>query len=117
MGQLTTHVLDMMSGRPAAGVTVELFALDSDGRELLAKAVTNQDGRCEKPLRADSVFRIGIYELVFHVGDYFAAGGAAESESPFLDVVPVRFSVADAARNYHVPLLVSAYGYSTYRGS
>ena len=117
MGQLTTHILDIMSGKPAAGVKVELFAVDGDGRELLAMAVTNQDGRCEKPLLADSAFGAGTYELVFHVGDYFAAGGAAESEPPFLDVVPVRFSVADAERNYHVPLLVSAYGYSTYRGS
>ena len=80
-------------------------------------AVTNQDGRCEKPLLADSAFGAGTYELVFHVGDHFAAGRAAESEPPFLDVVPVRFSVADAECNYHVPLLVSAYGYSTYRGS
>ncbi len=117
MGQLTTHILDIMSGKPAAGVKVELFALDGDGRELLAMAVTNQDGRCEKPLLADSAFRAGTYELVFHVGDHFAAGGAAKSEPPFLDVVPVRFCVADAERDYHVPLLVSAYGYSTYRGS
>ncbi len=117
MGQLTTHILDIMSGKPAAGVKVELFALDGDGRELLAMAVTNQDGRCEKPLLADSAFGAGTYELVFHVGDHFAAGRAAESEPPFLDIVPVRFSVADAERNYHVPLLVSAYGYSSYRGS
>ena len=117
MGQLTTHILDIMSGKPAAGVTVELFGLDGDGRELLAMAVTNQDGRCEKPLLADSAFGAGTYELVFHVGDYFAAGGATASGPPFLDLVPVRFSVADAERNYHVPLLVSAYGYSTYRGS
>ena len=117
MGQLTTHILDIMSGKPAAGVKVELFALDGDGRELLAMAVTNQDGRCEKPLLADSAFGAGTYELVFHVGDHFAAGGAAESGPPFLDVVPVRFGVADAERDYHVPLLVSAYGYSTYRGS
>ena len=117
MGQLTTHILDIMSGKPAAGVKVEVFALDGDDRELRASAVTNSDGRCEKPLLADSAFRVGTYELVFHVGEHFAAGDAVESEPPFLDVVPVRFSVVDAERDYHVPLLVSAYGYSTYRGS
>jgi 5-hydroxyisourate hydrolase len=117
MAQLTTHILDIMSGKPAAGVTVELFALDGKDRELLAMAVTNQDGRCEKPLLAESAFGAGTYELVFHVGDHFAAGSAATSEPPFLDVVPVRFCVAAAERDYHVPLLVSAYGYSTYRGS
>ena len=117
MGQLTTHILDIMSGQPAAGVKVEVFAVHGDGRELLAMAVTNADGRCEKPLLAEGAFGAGVYELVFHVGEHFAAAGAAAGEAPFLDLVPVRFSVADAGRDYHVPLLVSAYGYSTYRGS
>ena len=117
MGQLTTHILDIMSGQPAAGVTVELFTLGGGGRELLAMAVTNADGRCEKPLLAEGAFEPGVYELIFHVGEYFTAGGAAASQPPFLDLVPVRFCVADAGRDYHVPLLVSAYGYSTYRGS
>ena len=117
MGQLTTHILDIMSGQPAGGVTVELFALKGEDRELLAKAVTNADGRCEKPLLADEAFRAGAYELVFHVGPYFAAAEAALAEPPFLDAVPVRFSVAAAEGHYHVPLLVSPYGYSTYRGS
>ena len=117
MGQLTTHILDIMSGQPAGGVTVELFALKGEDRELLAKAVTNADGRCEKPLLADEAFRVGSFELVFHVGDYFANNGAAVSEPPFIDAVPVRFSVSDAEANTHVPLLVSPYGYSTYRGS
>lgn len=121
MGRLTTHILDIMSGRPAAGVTIELFQLDGDsdgaGRNLLARAITNADGRCEKPLLEGEVFRAGTYELVFHVGEYFARAGAAVTEPPFLGAVPVRFSLADADSHYHVPLLVSPYGYSTYRGS
>ena len=121
MGRLTTHILDTMSGKPAAGVTIELFHMggDSDGagRDLLAKAITNANGRCEKPLLEGDVFRVGVYELVFHVGEYFAKAGVAVSEPPFLDAVPVRFSIADADSHYHVPLLVSPYGYSTYRGS
>lgn len=121
MGRLTTHILDIMSGSPAAGVTIELFHLDGtgdgDGRDLLAKAITNADGRCEKPLLEGDVFQVGNYELVFHMGDYFAARDAAVTEPPFLGAVPVRFSVADADSHYHVPLLVSPYGYSTYRGS
>lgn len=117
MGRLTTHILDTMSGKPAAGVTIELFHMDGDGRNLLAKALTNTDGRCEKPLLEGDVFRVGIYELVFHVGEYFAEAGASVSEPPFLDAVPVRFSVSDTDSHYHVPLLVSPYGYSTYRGS
>ena len=125
MGRLTTHILDTMSGKPAAGVTIELFCMDgasasdSDGagRDLLAKAITNADGRCEKPLLEGDVFRVGVYELVFHVGEYFAKAGVAVTEPPFLDAVPVRFSVSDPDSHYHVPLLVSPYGYSTYRGS
>lgn len=117
MGRLTTHILDIMSGRPAAGVTIELFRLDGDNRDLLARGITNADGRCEKPLLEDEAFRAGSYELVFHVGKYFAQAGAALTEPAFLDAVPVRFSVADADSHYHVPLLVSPYGYSTYRGS
>ena len=121
MGRLTTHILDISSGSPAAGVTIELFHLngagDGNGRDLLAKAITNADGRCEKPLLEDEIFRAGEYELVFHVGEYFAAKGATVTEPPFLGAVPVRFSIADADSHYHVPLLVSPYGYSTYRGS
>ena len=115
-----TNLFDRWRGtkrRPRCNVDSIRKALDGDDRELRASAVTNSDGRCEKPLLADSAFRVGTYELVFHVGEHFAAGDAVESEPPFLDVVPVRFSVVDAERDYHVPLLVSAYGYSTYRGS
>ena len=112
MGRLTTHVLDTAAGRPAAGVRV---VLRGDGH-VLAEGATNADGRMDKPLLEGAAFKPGSYELTFHVGDYFRAGGVALSDPPFLDVVPLRFSIADDA-HYHVPLLVSPYGYSTYRGS
>ncbi len=112
MGRLTTHVLDTAAGRPAAGVRV---VLRRDG-QVLAEGATNADGRMDRPLLEGAAFKPGGYELTFHVGDYFRAGGAALSDPPFLDVVPLRFSIADDA-HYHVPLLVSPYGYSTYRGS
>lgn len=114
MGRLTTHVLDTASGKPAAGVRVELRR-DGDP-VVLAQATTNADGRLDKPLLEGAAFKSGCYELIFHVGDYFRAGGVALADPPFLDVVPLRFAVADDA-HYHVPLLVSPYGYSTYRGS
>jgi hydroxyisourate hydrolase len=104
---LTTHVLDIARGRPAAGVAITL----ARGDEVLATAVTNADGRTDAPL-IDRLEK-GTYELRFAVGDYFAAGG----EPPFLDVVPVRFGVSDPAAHHHVPLLVAPGGYSTYRGS
>ena len=112
-GRLTTHVLDTAAGRPAAGVTVELFR---DGASV-AQAVTNADGRCDAPLLAGAALVAGTYELVFHVGAYLRAAGVALPNPPFLDTVPVRFGIADAAAHIHVPLLVSPYGYSTYRGS
>lgn len=106
-GRLTTHVLDTSRGRPAAGVTIELFR---DGAQV-ARAVTNADGRTDAPLLEGEAFTAGTYELVFQVGDYF------DLEPPFLDRVPVRITVADPGENHHVPLLVSPFGYSTYRGS
>jgi hydroxyisourate hydrolase len=109
-GRLTTHVLDTAAGRPAAGVRVELWRSGA----LVADAVTNADGRTGGPL-ADAL-ETGAYELRFHVGPYFAASGLA-SEPPFLDVVPVAFGVADPGAHFHVPLLVSPWSYSTYRGS
>lgn len=112
-GRLTTHVLDTAAGRPAAGVTVELFR---DGASV-ARAVTNADGRCDAPLLAGAALVAGTYELVFHVGAYLRAAGVAVPDPAFLDTVPVRFGIADAAAHIHVPLLVSPYGYSTYRGS
>jgi 5-hydroxyisourate hydrolase len=109
-GRLTTHVLDTATGRPAAGVAIELVR---DG-EVLARATTNADGRTDAPLL--EALEVGFYELRFAVGAYFAGGGAV-SDPPFLDVVPIRFGVADAGAHHHVPLLVSPWSYSTYRGS
>lgn len=116
MGRLTTHVLDTARGMPAAGLAIELFALSGERRRLMA-VKTNKDGRCDAPLLEGADLVAGPYELVFAVGDYFRAAGVAASDPPFLDLVPIRFQVADPAAHYHVPLLVSPYGYTTYRGS
>jgi 5-hydroxyisourate hydrolase len=116
-GRLTTHVLDTMSGKPGAGLVVELFRIEGGARRLLNRLTTNDDGRTPEPLLAGPDLLRGTYELVFHVGAYFRSQGIASSEPAFLDQVPVRFGIADVARHYHVPLLVSPYGYSTYRGS
>ncbi len=114
-GMLTTHVLDTAHGRPASGVTIELYR----GKDLVKTALTNSDGRTDAPLLAGEAFANGSYELIFHVGDYFASTDREERdlEIPFLDLVPVRFGIADADAHYHVPLLVSPWAYSTYRGS
>lgn len=112
-GRLSTHVLDTAHGRPAAGLTVELWR---DG-VLLQTTQTNADGRTDAPLLAGAALTVGTYELVFHVGPYFAALLPAAPAVPFLDRVPVRFGIADADAGYHVPLLVSPWAYSTYRGS
>lgn len=117
MGKLTTHVLDTATGKPAAGVAIELYGLAVGARLLLVRAQTNADGRCDAPLLADYKFQPGIYELDFHIGDHFAAQGIALPQPRFLDVVTVRIGVQDASAHYHVPLLASPYGYSTYRGS
>ncbi len=122
MGRLTTHVLDTSVGRPAGGVKIELYRLIGAGREPLAEATTNDDGRCGQPLLAGEGFRTGEYELLFHVGAYFQSaggtlGGAAQPAPRFLDIVPIRFGIAEAGGNYHVPLLITPFGYSTYRGS
>ncbi len=115
---LTTHVLDLTRGRPAPGVRIELYELGEDGdRRLITSTTTNSDGRTDKPLIAGTEARVGKFELLFHAGDYFRAEGAAIPDPPFLDVVPIRFAVADPASHYHVPLLVSPWSYSTYRGS
>ena len=118
MAGLTTHVLDTTRGRPAAGVAIELHSLGADGaRALVAKATTNADGRTDAPLIAPADARVGTFELTFHMGDYFKALGAIVVDPPFLDVVPIRFSVADPKAHYHVPLVVTPWSYSTYRGS
>jgi len=118
MAGLTTHVLDTSIGRPASGVEIELHRLGADGvRTLIKRAKTNADGRTDAPLLAAAEARAGTYELSFHVGAYFRSRGALTSEPPFLDVVPIRFAVADPGAHYHVPLAVTPWSYSTYRGS
>ena len=116
MGNLTTHVLDTAAGCPVAGIVIELYRLEND-RILLTTVRTNNDGRCAQPLLADEDFRTGEYELVFHAGDYFSIHGENLPSPPFLDQVVIRFGVASPDQHYHVPLLISPYGYSTYRGS
>ena len=118
-GRLTTHVLDTAQGRPAAGMAVELWRLRTDGAEpeLLKTVRTNADGRADAPLLAGAELAAGSYELVFAVAEYFAVQPVAVASPPFLDRVPVRFTIADADAHYHVPLLVSPWAYSTYRGS
>jgi 5-hydroxyisourate hydrolase len=117
MGKLTTHVLDTAHGRPGAGIKVELFALDGDARRALKTVTTNDDGRCDAPLLEGATLVAGEYELVFHAGDYFAAAGVKVPEPRFVDRVVLRFGISDAEAHYHVPLLVSPWAYSTYRGS
>lgn len=118
MGRLTTHVLDTMKGGPAAGVAVTLHRVHPNGRrEALTECVTNADGRTDRPMLADDAFKPGVYELDFAIGAYFRASGVSLPEPPFLDVVPLRFGIADAGGHYHVPLLASPWSYSTYRGS
>ncbi|HHI81517.1 MAG TPA: hydroxyisourate hydrolase [Rhizobiales bacterium] len=116
-GYLTTHILDTSKGTPAAGVGIELFRLDGHERKLVATAVSNSDGRTETPLLAADSFSCGTYEIAFHAGKYLRSSTPGLPEDLFLDVIPVRFGVNDAASHYHVPLLISPYGYSTYRGS
>ncbi len=118
MAGLSTHVLDTVVGGPAEGVAVELFAIAEDGaRVLLQRTLTNADGRTDAPLIRGDQARVGTFELIFHIGDYFRRSGARTAEPPFLDVIPIRFSVADPKAHYHVPLLASPWSYSTYRGS
>lgn len=116
MGRLTTHVLDTAQGKPGAGIAIELYRLGAS-RERLASAATNNDGRCDRPLLEGAALTTGTYELVFRAGEYFARQGLSLPEPKFLDEVVIRFGIADAGAHYHVPLLISPYAYSTYRGS
>lgn len=116
-GYLTTHVLDTARGCPAAGVKLVLYRVMGAQRVALAEAVTNADGRTDRPILPVEAFEPGVYELVFGAGDYLRAQGAALPEPLFLDEVPIRFGVSDPAAHYHVPLLLSPFGYGTYRGS
>jgi len=113
MARLSTHVLDISRGKPAEGITIDLCF----GAALIKSAVTNMDGRTDEPLVSADRLETGVYELIFHAGDYFRRTGVGLSDPPFLDEVVIHFGVADPNGNYHVPLLVSPYGYSTYRGS
>jgi hydroxyisourate hydrolase len=115
--KLSTHVLDTAHGCPAQGMRVELWEFDGAERTLVTSAKTNADGRTEQPLLAADEMRPGQFEIIFHVGEYFAAKAANLPKLRFLDQVPVRFGIADAGASYHVPLLCSPWSYSTYRGS
>lgn len=118
MPRLSTHVLDTAAGKPAAGVPVTLSRLSDDGTLTpLVQTTTNADGRTDQPLLAGERLTVGTYELSFAVGAYFKAQGVALPSPPFLDVVPLRFGIADPEGHYHVPLLVSPWSFSTYRGS
>lgn len=117
-GRLTTHVLDTASGKPAAGLTAELLRETAPGVfEPVKTVVTNDDGRVDGGVLAPDEMASGVYELRFSAGDYLRRSGATLTEPPFLDLVPIRFGISDTAAHYHVPLLLSPYGYSTYRGS
>lgn len=117
MGKLSTHVLDTMHGIPAAGVLIDLYAVQGEQRQRLKQLHTNSDGRCDQALLEGDQFKSGIYELVFHAGDYFAGKGVVMAEPSFVDQITLRFGVAQPTENYHVPLVVTPWTWSTYRGS
>lgn len=115
-GYLTTHVLDTARGCPAEGLKIELYRLADETRTHLKTLTTNRDGRTDGPILPEDRFEPGVYELLFHTGDYLAASDVSSDSPPFLDIVPIRFGMADES-HYHVPLLLSPFGYATYRGS
>jgi len=118
MGRLSTHVLDTAQGKPAGGVAIRLSRIDGDGsRTTLLETRTNADGRTDSPLLTGDAFVCGRYELTFAIGDYFRAQGLSLPEPAFLDEVPIRFGIAEPDGHYHVPLLASPWGCTTYRGS
>ena len=116
MGRLTTHVLDTARGCPASGVALRLYRVKPE-RELIAEASTNADGRLDHPVLDEAAFAAGVYELVFRAGDYFRRHAIDLPDPPFIDEVVIRFGIASPDEHYHVPLLVSPWSYSTYRGS
>ena len=116
-GKLTTHVLDTALGKPASGMRIVLYRHDDDRVEFLKEVMTNADGRVEGPLLEGAALKAGNYELEFHAGSYLRRLGGETPEILFLDVIPIRFGISDAKAHYHVPLLISPFGYSTYRGS
>ena len=117
MGKLTTHVLDTATGRPAAGMRIDFAAIEHDSARPIGTLHTNGEGRTDRPLLEGHAMRVGEYELVFHLADYFRDQGRPLADPPFLDRVPIRFAIADPDAHYHVPLLCSPWAYSTYRGS
>ncbi|MHB0954495.1 MAG: hydroxyisourate hydrolase [Allorhizobium sp.] len=118
MTGLTTHVLDTALGKPAEGMRIQLVRMNGEEAEIISTVFTNADGRVDGgPILEGEAFRTGQYELLFHAGDYLRAQGVPLTEPPFLDVIPIRFGISDTEAHYHVPLLLSPYGYSTYRGS
>jgi len=117
MGKLTTHVLDTAKGKPAAGVKIMLYRISGMSHKKIAETVTNADGRTDAPMLEGKALTAGSYELLFCAGDYLRSSGQAEGAILFLDEIPIRFGVADAEGHYHVPLLISPFAYSTYRGS
>ena len=117
MGRLTTHVLDTARGIPAGGIPVELHAVTDSARELIVATTTNGDGRTSAPLAEGNALAAGVYEITFHVAEYLRNTGVPVQNPPFLGDVVIRVGIADATAHYHVPLLLSPYGYSTYRGS
>ncbi len=117
MGRLTTHVLDTANGRPGAGILVDLYRIDGENREHLASFETNDDGRSAEPLLQGDFLRVGTYELIFHAGAYFRRIGADLADPRFVDDVVVRFGISEPDQHYHVPILVSPWSYTTYRGS
>ncbi len=116
-GYLTTHVLDTARGVPAHGIKIELYRINGQSHQKIAETVTNADGRTDSPILPTDDFEIGQYELVFFCGDYLETNGVAAGELKFLDQIPIRFGMDDPGAHYHVPLLLSPFGYSTYRGS
>ena len=117
MGRLSTHVLDTARGKPAAGVKIMLYRISGQSHRKVKEFVTNADGRTDGPLLEGAKLEAGTYELVFCVGDYLRATGQTGQDILFLDEIPIRFGVPDSDQHYHVPLLISPFGYSTYRGS
>lgn len=117
MGRLSTHVLDTSAGKPAKGIAWTLYKIDGDNRRNIKAGITNADGRTDAPLLDGEAVQIGTYELVFDVAEYFTNQGVTLTNPPFLSIIPLRFSIFDVDQNYHVPLLVSPFSYSTYRGS
>jgi 5-hydroxyisourate hydrolase len=117
MGRLTTHVLDTARGQPAAGVKIVFAVMEDANWKTIKTVVTNADGRTDEPLMTGDAMRVGQFQLLFHMGDYFRHSGVALANPPFIDCIPLHFGIADANAHYHVPLLASPWAYSTYRGS